>query len=207
MNTPNSSLTLSRPVTLTPPIHLKQPQAHAPLLHAVIESLMDGILIVTEAGHIIHANTCARQICRQLLKDGTADLAVPPEIWQICETLLESRPCFPEQIVVIEDEVAIEDHPVSIRVRVRWLELRTQGRACLLITLEDRYQSARKRAIAEVKQYGLTPREAEVWLLRRANYSYEEIAQKLYIALNTVKKHMKSIYAKRQDRLNSRGLN
>jgi DNA-binding CsgD family transcriptional regulator len=50
----------------------------------------------------------------------------------------------------------------------------------------------------EVDQYGLTPRQAEVWLLRRANYTYKEIAAELYISLNTVKKHMKDIQAKRE---------
>jgi DNA-binding CsgD family transcriptional regulator len=66
------------------------------------------------------------------------------------------------------------------------------------VTLEDRKQSTQKAAIAEAKKYDLTPREAEVWLLRRAHYSYKEIAAKLYITVNTVKKHLKSVYAKQQ---------
>jgi len=41
-------------------------------------------------------------------------------------------------------------------------------------------------------------RREDVWLLRRANHSYEEIAAKLYIAVNTVKRHLKSIHAKRK---------
>jgi DNA-binding CsgD family transcriptional regulator len=52
--------------------------------------------------------------------------------------------------------------------------------------------------IAEVDKYGLTPREAEVWLLRRAKYALKEIATELSISLNTVKKHIKNIHAKRE---------
>ncbi|NEQ50076.1 MAG: LuxR family transcriptional regulator, partial [Leptolyngbya sp. SIO3F4] len=40
------------------------------------------------------------------------------------------------------------------------------------------------------------PREADVWILHRIGLSYQEIAARLYIALNTVKKHMKNVYAK-----------
>jgi DNA-binding CsgD family transcriptional regulator len=199
-----SPLTLSRSRSPVQTGDSGHPQApiHAPLLHAVIESLTDGILIVTEQGQVIHANTSARQICRQCSPEHAPNM-VPPQIWCICESLIERRSSFPDQIITVEDEIAT-NCPVPIRVRVRWLSLRMVAQPCLLVTLEDRYQSARKRAIAEVQQYGLTPREAEVWLLRRANYTYEEIAQKLYIALNTVKKHMKSIHAKRQDAINNR---
>ncbi|MGA7937024.1 MAG: LuxR C-terminal-related transcriptional regulator [Kovacikia sp.] len=69
-------------------------------------------------------------------------------------------------------------------------------RPCVLVTLEDRLQSIQNAAISEGQKYGLTPRETEVWLRHRANYSYKEIASELYITFNTVKKHMKSIYAK-----------
>ena len=53
-------------------------------------------------------------------------------------------------------------------------------------------------ALTEADRYGLTPREAEVWLLRRANRPCKEIAVDLRISLNTVKKHMKSILAKQK---------
>lgn len=49
---------------------------------------------------------------------------------------------------------------------------------------------------ADVQKYGLTCREAEVWFLHRNKYSYKEIADKLFVTINTVKKHMKNIYAK-----------
>jgi DNA-binding CsgD family transcriptional regulator len=63
--------------------------------------------------------------------------------------------------------------------------------------LEDQHQVNKVRAIAEARKYGLTDREAQVWLLKRTGHSYKSIAAQLYIAEDTVKKHIKSIHAKR----------
>lgn len=50
----------------------------------------------------------------------------------------------------------------------------------------------------ECAKYGLTPREAEVWILRQQKKSYKQIASELFITVDTVKKHFKSIFAKRE---------
>jgi DNA-binding CsgD family transcriptional regulator len=73
-----------------------------------------------------------------------------------------------------------------------------QGENYILVNLEDCQQASRDRAVAEVKQYELTAREAEVWLLRRSGYSYREIAEQLYLSVNTVKQHLKHIYTKQK---------
>ena len=65
--------------------------------------------------------------------------------------------------------------------------------------MEDVYQPIQNIAIAEAEKYRLTPREKDVWLLYRANYTYKQIAAELCITLNTVKKHMKSIYSKQTE--------
>jgi DNA-binding NarL/FixJ family response regulator len=46
------------------------------------------------------------------------------------------------------------------------------------------------------KKYGLTTREWEVAELLVKELSVEEISSKLYISLNTVKKHIVNIYKK-----------
>ena len=51
--------------------------------------------------------------------------------------------------------------------------------------------------MAEAQKYNLTERETQVWVLKRAGYTYKVIAAKLHIAEDTVKKHIKSIHAKR----------
>lgn len=167
------------------------------LLQAVLEGFIDGILILTEQGECLHANHCARRIWEQLSSGNTPASAVPAEIWHVCESLIESRDLFPNQKMIIESEIS-KSESVAFRVRVRWLKLEQIKRPCLLVTLEDRYQSIQRMVTTDVHKYGLTPREAEVWLLYRANYSYKEIADELFITLNTVKKHMKNIHAKRK---------
>lgn len=166
------------------------------MLQAVLESL-DGILVLTTAGKWINANRSAKQICQQLQRSQTAAPTVPVEIWRVCQCLIESRELFPDQQLILCDEI-ITREALALRIRVRWLELESLEESCLLVTLEDHQQSMQNMAIAEAHKYGLTPGEAKVWTLYRADYSYKKIAETLYITPNTVKKHMKSIHAKRK---------
>ena len=172
-------------------------QLDSVLLQGVIESLIDGILILTEQGELVQANDYARQMCRQLVKDQSQPDLIPDEIRQACQALIESQSLYPNRLVIMESEIT-PSQSTPLRIRVQWLKLTTGSSPYLLVILEDRAQSIQNLAIAEVDHYGLTPREAEVWLLRRLNYSCKDIADELYISLNTVKKHLKNIYAKRQ---------
>jgi DNA-binding NarL/FixJ family response regulator len=170
--------------------------ANSILLQGVLESLLDGILILSHQGNQVYVNDAANRICQQISQaEATAD--VPKEIWQACEALIESRTLYPNRAVVIESEITLSRSEV-FRVRVRWLSLEDTQHPYIVVLLEDYCQSLQSRAIAEVQQYGLTSRQAEVWLLHRMGYSYQEIANELYISHNTVKKHIKDIYVKQQ---------
>lgn len=177
-----------------------QPWQQLYLLQGVIESFVDGILILSDRGEWVYANSQARRICQQLLQDPSRPNSVAQEIWRVCQSLSESHELFPEQRIIIESEVDT-DSTVTYRIRARWLELSDTDRRFLLVTLEDRHQSTENVALADIKKYRLTRREAEVWLLRRSNHSYKEIAAKLYITPNTVKRHLKNIYAKQRESL------
>ncbi len=170
---------------------------HPNLLQAIIEGFMDGVLILTEKGELIHANQRARRLCLQFSSEQLQPNLVPLPIWRICESLIDSRELFPEQTLIIEAEIDTKNAE-SLRVRVRWLQFDQKEAPNLLITIENRSQSTNTTAFTEAQQYNLTPRESEVWSLRRANYSYKEIATQLYITTNTVKKHLKNVYAKQQ---------
>jgi DNA-binding CsgD family transcriptional regulator len=171
------------------------PQSSSHLLQGVMEGLIDGVMMITAQGELIHTNRHALQICQQLTSDLTP--VVPPAIWRCCQAAIESRELFPQQPLTIEDEIA---SPLGvIRVRVRWLTIENLPQPCLLVTLEDQSQSAQYRAIAESVKYGLTARETDVWRLKHAGYSYKEIAAQLYLAENTVKKHIKNIHVKRAE--------
>lgn len=167
------------------------------LLEGVLEGFIDGVLLLTEKGELIHANQSAKRILKQLNSGETQTRSIPQEIWHICQSLIESCHLFPGTKTIIESEIFKETSGV-FRLRVRWLKLQQIKQHCLLVTLEDRCESLQNTVTTEVDKYSLTAREAEVWLLYRANYSYKAIADELYITLNTVKKHMKNIHAKRK---------
>lgn len=171
------------------------------LLQGVIEGLPDGVIILSDRGEVLYQNSRASRICRQLVQTSPQPTSVPRSIWRRCQALIDSRHLIPDQPVVIEDEIKTGNpsgEAVDIRIRVRWLDSARTEHPRLLVTLEDQLQSAQCRAIAEAHQYHLTDRETEVWLLKRVGYSYKAIAAKLHIAEDTVKKHIKSIYARRE---------
>lgn len=178
------------------------------LLQTVIESFVDGILILTTQGELVHINEYARQICCQLDRGVALQNKIPGEIWRVCQYLIESSDFFCKEEMSIESEIEVNNllanNLLKLRIRCRWLILSGgENRNFLLITLEDRDRTTEGIAIADAKKYGLTSRETEVWQLRRADLTYKEIAAKLSITTNTVKKHIKSIYAKQQGLISS----
>lgn len=166
------------------------------LLDTAIENFSDGLLIVTKTGDILHKNRCAQQLLTTLNHQYKTLKAIPKIIWQACQALINGQDLFStDEHIVLEDEIETQDQG-RIRMRVQWFNLDTQD--CFLVTLEDLSRSVEYCAQTDAQHYGLTPRETEVWQLRRAHYSYKEIAAQLYISENTVKKHLKNVYAKRE---------
>jgi DNA-binding CsgD family transcriptional regulator len=175
--------------------HHSSGQSTSILLQSVPENLVDGVLILTLRGEFVYSNGAAREICQLMHPQG--NFALTAQVWQVCQTLIECKDgCF--QTGSVESEIAVEKEG-SYRVRVQWLHLEDAQQPYLLVLLEDYRRSLHNRAIAEIQQFGLTPRQADVWLLHRLGYSYNDIATRLYISFNTVKKHIKDIHIKQQD--------
>jgi len=168
------------------------------LLQAVLEGFMDGVLIVNRQGKILEANSLARKLCQL----STSDQRVPRQVWQVCKALIESQKLFPGHRIIPELEETMGG--INLRIRVRWwtsnpdLENQFEG-SYLLVTLEDRQEAFRNLMMSSIQRYHLTTREAEVWRMRLQGCSYLAIASALYITQNTVKKHVKSILAKRRE--------
>lgn len=168
------------------------------LLQAVLEGFMDGVLIVNRQGKILEANSLARKLCQL----STFDQRVPKPVWRVCKALIESQKLFPGQRIIPELEETIGG--INLRIRVRWwtpnpdFENQFEG-SYLLVTLEDRQEAFRNLMMSSIQRYHLTTREAEVWQMRLKGCSYLAIASALYITQNTVKKHVKSILAKRRE--------
>lgn len=162
-----------------------------PVFQVLVECFIDGAMILTNTGELVVSNNNASQICHQLTHQLTQKLSrVPQQIWGCCQTLIE------DQLKSIEDEIRT-DETGAIRIRAWWLESSFIDQPHLFVTLEDQHQSAEHRAKVEARKYRLTDRETQVWLLKRAGHSYKAIAAELHIAEDTVKKHIKSIHAKR----------
>lgn len=172
------------------------------LLQAVVEGFADGLLLLTPAGQLLYANRRGYHLCHQMANDWS--IRTPPEpIWTLCQYLIESQGKWPDRPIVLSNTLITPAG--TLRVRVQWFQFGDPAQDCLMITLEDQAQAAKNSALFEARQFNLTERETEVWLLRKTNYSYEDIAQQLYITTNTVKRHLKSIYAKRKQILEVEG--
>ena len=178
---------------LTPPVGLSENI----LVQAILASWFDGILILTEQGNLIQANEIACRICDRLSPDGQFSGPVPKDIWRVCQILISSRSQHPKPPTSVESELRMNETD-RLRIRVRWFKFGPGAAPHLLVLLEDRSQFVQRLAISEVDLYGLTPREAEVWLLYRTNCTYKEIAAELYLSIHTVKKHMRNIRTKRR---------
>ncbi|MBF2089153.1 MAG: helix-turn-helix transcriptional regulator [Synechococcales cyanobacterium K44_A2020_017] len=167
---------------------------------AVLEGFMDGVVLVTSTGKVLHTNRAAQRLFQQASNSThTENPGLPPCIWHLCQWAIAYHNDYPqdEQHLILEAEVLLNEQ-VNVRARVRWLSGLRHHDACLLVTLEDLTQVAQQLAIAAMHQYGLTPREAEVWQYRLQGYSYQQMAQELHISENTVKKHIKNILSKRR---------
>jgi DNA-binding CsgD family transcriptional regulator len=173
------------------------------LLFTAVENCIDGLMIVAQSGEILLSNRCAQHILKTLSPSDYLTKLLPAPIWRLCKALLddpdreEPEHLISEVHLVLEDEILTAKQEI-IRLRVQWFALEVPHESCFLITLENSTHSANAKAISECQRYGLTPCEAKVWQLRRTNLSYREIANQLFVSENTVKKHLKSIYAKRE---------
>ncbi len=166
------------------------------LTAAIWNDLTDGILILTEAGDLLQSNQIGRCMCDRIAQYHLCIGQVPQEIWQVCQILIKSRQDFPKHLTTAESELRLKPFYDHFRIRVTWLNL---GQGCnphILVILENQTHSKQNLARTEAIRYRLSPREADVWVLHRIGYTYQEIATELYIAINTVKKHIKNIYAK-----------
>ncbi|AFY55935.1 response regulator containing a CheY-like receiver domain and an HTH DNA-binding domain [Rivularia sp. PCC 7116] len=165
-------------------------------LQEIVDNLEDGILILTETGELVHRNASAENICSQIDKSNLNINSVPSVIWNACNTLIQNQLCH-QNLTTFSEEIIINQSLV-FRLRVRRFNLELAEQSLLLVTIENRYESLKNVALSEAYQYHLTQREAEIWSLYRVTSSYKQIAQSLFITVNTVKKHIKNIRAKQQ---------
>jgi DNA-binding CsgD family transcriptional regulator len=155
---------------------------------SILEGLLDAVLIADIQGALLYTNLSAQKICRQL---NIAHLQTHA-IWSICE-LLKSQI---DRALILESDLTIAE--TQYRVRVQWLNFEEAQDTRLIVRFENHQYSMRCAAILDTQYFRLTPRESEVWDLRNQGRSRREIADQLYISIDTVKKHLANIQIKRQ---------
>jgi DNA-binding CsgD family transcriptional regulator len=188
------------------------------LLKALIATLMDAVMVVNAEGQILQANAKAKQLCDRLSQEALSQAALsqatlsqaanpslvepdylPTILQPLFAALLESRRLFPEQGVMPEFELCLNDR-TPLRIRGQFLDIPRADSDVpyVLITIENRQESLNSVAIGDAQRFGFTPRETEIWYMRLLGRSYREIANCLYITENTVRKHVKNVLAKRR---------
>ena len=172
-----------------------QSVGHIGILRAALESSQDGFIIASPSGKIHQINQPAERICELLQSMKTDRTALPIEILRVCESAISNQKALSFQKVGLEAEIILPDIG-TVRVRVQ--NIKIARTSCLLIVLEDRQQTIRNRALSDATLFGLTERETEIWQMRLRGDGYKEISVALWISLDTVKKHVKNILAKRR---------
>lgn len=178
------------------------------LWSALAESMLEGAIIIARNLRPVCTNSKAKDLCQQLLSSDQEDeISLPGVIAEVCHRLLKEGSTDCESLVV--EYSGHNGH--TIRLRVQWLSLKLENvnlSGCeephILVLIEDRHAVLEEELRLDRKKYDLTEREAEIWLLLRQEYTYQEIAEFLQISLNTVKTHVKNVYAKRRSSLGQR---
>ncbi len=170
------------------------------LYQAILEEFGHGILLVTPDHQQVYANTQARNICQNLSPSSPGSPSIPSLVRYACKCLLQTQASSQGKRVVVDHSLSPQQL-VTVRITARWLEVpkasaQSPEGPYILVILESSIPPEASVIRAVQPDYGFTPREAEVWSLARAGHTYREVAQRLFISLNTVKKHMKSALAK-----------
>lgn len=182
------------PINLLPilgPVHSK-----------LIELFREGVLIVSQKLEPIYLNKKAREICQRLCDSDLSSTQLPLILSHMSYQLLNN--------FSTETDTMIVDYRVCgeqiIRIRAYQLpysleqRLGTLDSEChyILVFLEDRNDTLNEELKINQKKYDLTERETQILDLLSQTYSYQEIASKLQISLNTVKFHVKNINSKKR---------
>lgn len=165
------------------------------------ESLREGLMIISRNVKPVYVNRQAKELCQALSESDRTWAGLPEVVSEVCHKLIKHGKAIAQPLIV-ECTAAGEQ---VIRVRASWLNSNTlddsrgTGRCqYILVFLENRNEILQEELQFEQQKYQFTDREMEIWSLLRQDYSYQEIAATLHISLNTVKTHVKNIYAKKR---------
>ncbi|MBD2019793.1 hypothetical protein H6F43_06275 [Leptolyngbya sp. FACHB-36] len=190
-----------------------QPAAVDFVSRCLLEALPQGVIVASRSLSPVFWNSKAKDLCASLSSTDLAFRKLPAPVLDVCYRLLRANSA--QSCCVMECDSTIEQ---TVRITARWLQGNELGGSGLgkgtsttessiydeaspqyiLILLENCDERLQEDLRIERKKYDLTDREAEIWMLLRQEYTYQDIAKLLQISLNTVKTHVKNVYAKRR---------
>lgn len=124
-----------------------------------------------------------------------SSLTLPQKISTLCEFLIDGQCELSGQHLQLSNDIFF-DNGLWIHLNAEWIEVAEQAAPRIFVRLENMTQTAGQQALCDACRYGLTPRETEVWALYLQGCSYRQVSEQLFIAMCTVKKHMKNIHSK-----------
>jgi DNA-binding CsgD family transcriptional regulator len=167
--------------------------------NALVESLPQGVLVLTPELALVYANYRAKELCQQLAQAKSGLTTLPAIIFNICRRFVQEDANHEPLVVEIPSQAG-----GLLRLWVRWLHNGPDDHAYLWVQVENCDEVLRQELWLEQKKYNLTERESEIWILMRQEYTYLEIAKMLQISSNTVKTHVKHIYGKRHSSIHKK---
>jgi hypothetical protein len=169
----------------------------------LMELIKEGVLIISHNLQPTYLNFKAEKICQMLWNEnGYSSLQLPPIISHLSHQIFKNNASNNTSLVV--DYQINETQTIRIRACSLSFALDeecivdSQEREYILVFLEDRNATWEEELRTEQKKYAFTERETQILNLSSQAYSYQQIAQRLQISLNTVKFHFKNIYAKKR---------
>lgn len=178
----------------------------------LLEVLPQGVIIVSRNLKPVYCNQKAQKLCQALAGERFAENVLPLAISEACYSVLRDSQMMPSSLM-IECQTSTGH---LIRVSAQILESATVNPETpyihpaltdaqptrvptfIAVFLENCDEVLQQEAWIQQQKYDLTERETEIWMLLRQELTYQEIAQALQISLNTVKTHVKNVYAKRR---------
>lgn len=163
-----------------------------------------GLLLLDQAGRLVQSNPRARELCLVLQKGRDVqsqeqdDAIFPDQVVRHYGTLIANHLKLPDKPFQVNEEICL-DKGICIQLTIERVLLGKQRSIYFLVRLEDVTKTACHRACWDAFRYRLTSREQEVRALSLQGVSYQEMGERLFIAKNTVRKHVKSIYSKLRD--------
>ena len=169
-------------------------------LGVALNLLVDSFLLLNSDGNIILSNTKGDELLQKMQSDPgqsahEPQAALPDAALKACDLLLENCAVLSDQS--LPTQIALTVYP-DIQLRISLIETEDEQEPLFLVAMEDKRQSSLSQATVDQWLFGLTNREKEVWALRLQDYAYQEMADALYLSVNTIKRHMKAILAKQE---------